>query len=231
MATDNRNTDIVFENARFRLVLSTGGQVLSFIDKRRGRDVCAAPGRVAFCSVQWGECGVDAFARKYEEWYRYRSRDFPDAIPYEQIQPATALVLGNNRLSAEFGDTGVAATFQVSVSDVGLVLEVVSVSGPAIDAITVASLPVDITRGVARSLNACYDDEFAAWVLGLTPRVNAFPVDLDTGGVILTARCSRQFGMVGQRVAVLASPRPEFKPLIQNAETTFGLPSPRLGGA
>ena len=230
MGIDSRSSDIVVENRRFRLVLSKEGKVRSFIDKRRGRDVCAIPGRVAFCAVQWGERDLDAFARQYEAVHQRHKADSGEPKPYEQVQPVTTLTHENNRLFGVFGDTGVAVTFRVSVSEICLSLEVESVTGPFIDAITVVALPVSITQNVAERLNACYDDKFAACVLGLTREVNAFPAELEPQGTLLTARCSRQFGMVGQRVALMGCPLSDLKPVIQRVEDSFGLPSPKRGG-
>ena len=225
------SSEIILENRRFRLRLSTDGRMIGLLDRGSGRDLCAVPGRVPFCSIQWGESGSDAFARDYEAVYTMRKPDHPAMRPYEDVHEVTHLSHSNGRLFAIFGDTGVSATFDLSISEACIALEVASVSGPTVDALTVAALPLTPMDTVAGQLNACYDDTFAACAMALTPKVHCAPDTSQAGQVVLTARCSRQFGMVGEKVALIGCPFSEFKDVIQEVERAFGLPSPRRGGA
>ena len=222
-------SDIILENAQFRVALNAEGRVLGIVDKARSKELCASPGQIAFCSVQWGQSGSDAFAREYEQADPNHWMAIARA-PYEDIQEVTHLAFADGHLRATFGNTGVSAVFAVSASQTCVTLTVVSVSGRPVDALTVAALPVCGPDRVASTLNACWNGRSVVCLMALTPRVQCAPDISQPGRAVLKARCSRQFGVIGEKVALIGCADSEFKKVIQDVAAAFGLPSPKRGG-
>ena len=138
-------------------------------------------------------------------------------------QPATAAARQAGLWQIRFGDSGIAIDSRVTVRPRYFVFELAAVHGEGIEELCLARIDANISENYGGGLNVAWNDRFAVAVLGLSDRVN-------TAGPPGWASVSPEFGMAGEKAAVLAVPKPQLLAVIQEVEQDCGLPSPRLGG-
>ena len=123
-----------------------------------------------------------------------------------------------------FGVSGVSADYRITATQDYLVVELAAVQGDGIDEIRLMQLstPLANTGGL---LAVHWDDDFAICLMGLSAQV-----DSEIAGPVASASVYPEFSMQGQRVAIIASPAPQFLEVVRKVEHDFRLPSPTIGG-
>ncbi len=119
-----------------------------------------------------------------------------------------------------FGNSGVEATYRIGTAPAYFVVELVNISGEGIEQISLARLNVNIRENYGSALNVRWNDTFAVCVMGLSDRVH---------GRGLAALVYPEYGMVGQRAAIVAVPTSRLMDTIRQVELDCELPSPTIG--
>jgi len=147
------------------------------------------------------------------------------AVKGGQLFPATAAERRGDALHVTFGTSGIDADYRIGAQADYIVVELTAVHGDGIEEVRLMQLNVPLANPGA-VLGMRWDDEFAVCLMGLDDRVNsrvAYPAVL--------ASAYPEFGMQGERVAIVAAPTPRFLEAVRKVEQDFRLPSPTLGGA
>lgn len=135
--------------------------------------------------------------------------------------PATQVKRRGELVHVSFGNSGVEADYRITPRGSYFVVELVALSDSQVDSLCLAQLDVAVTENYGGWLNVRWDDQFACCVMSLSPRVNV-------GG--LRAIVYREFGMAGQRAAVIAVPTSKFLDVVEQIENEQHLPTNYLGG-
>ncbi len=172
---------VVIENSHLRYTISAEGKNLAFVDRATGVD-CLRQDTTSTCAL--ARCkGVE--------------------------HPATSARLADDRLTIEFGQTGVKMVLRVTPRDSYIQLNVDSVSGENIESIVFLNVPLTLQGKPAESFGAC------ALSLNLITRVDQLPA-LQTN---LQASCYGKFGMEGAKVAIIGMPMPRMLEALKQALT------------
>jgi hypothetical protein len=182
-----------FENQYLKYVVGPDARSRQFLDKQTGRDHCGGGGKAAMARIKKG-------GRQYD---------------------ATSARNHKGQLTLTFGDSGVQAVLKVIVHPLHLVLEVLSLSGNAVEEFTIIDLPLAL-KGVEQ-------EPFAACALALNLRTNVSGLPCPTSQLLAT--CYPKFGFAGAKVALVAAPRDKLRGAFQEAVTAADeLPHSSLGG-
>ena len=132
-----------------------------------------------------------------------------------------------DRLTLGFDRLGATMVLKATSKPRYLVFEVESISDADVDGLMLLNLPVTMGRYVSSMSGLAADEEFAACVRALDLRSFA-----QVGGnpVTLTASASRQPGLVGAKVALVACPAVEIRMVLKELIEAEGLPKSPLGG-
>jgi hypothetical protein len=184
---------VTLENRHLRLLIGRDGRSLQFVDKRTGKDFCTHRANRPFASVTIGT----------------------------REHPASAVRHEGSQIALRFEGTDAEALMQATARDDYLVFEVVSVSGPRVDVLTL----LDVTLAD----QASSDDDFAACALALNLKTNVPEIPQPT--THLRAMCYARFGFAGARVAVIGCPLSAMRGIMkQVVRDTPELPQSDVGG-
>jgi hypothetical protein len=139
--------------------------------------------------------------------------------------PATAVTRKGEFLHAEFGQSGISADYRISSKQNYLVIELVRVYGEGIDEIQLAQLRVGGLANTGELLNVLWDEKNAVCLMGLSNKV-----DSRVGEGMLLSSVYPSFGMVGEKVALIAVQKSQFMDVVRKVEKDFRLPSPTIDG-
>ncbi len=138
----------------------------------------------------------------------------------DKTYSSTAIAPAGELLHIAFGDSGITADVKITAHARHFVVELVALSGE-VDELCLAQLNTRITENYGGWINARYNDQFTVCLMGLNDRIN-------TGG--LRAIVTREFGIQGAKVALIAAPTADFLDIVQQVEKEHQLPSPQIGG-
>lgn len=158
------------------------------------------------------------------EWLKSGNTSFTSIKKGGKLFAVTSLASVNGNLKAVFGQSGVEAEFKVESREDVIVVELIALSGEGVEEVRLAQLYPSSMKNAGAMLAVRWDNDFAVCLMGLSDRVHS---RLDTDGSIL-ASVYPEFGMIGERVAIVAAPTKEFLTEVQKAERVFALPSPKL---
>lgn len=154
------------------------------------------------------------------------------AMPFSAITkagisyPISSLTRHGDLFEARYGNSGVQANFRIKVHPRYLVFELAALQGHGVEDVRVMQLR-SVPLVHAGSILACrWNDEFAICLMSLSNRVNS---NLGQNN-LLSSQVVREFGMIGEKVALIAVPTVRFMRVVQEVEGDYGLPSPHLGG-
>lgn len=198
--------DVVLQNEFLRFIMSADGKSSSLIDVARAVDFLVKEPAIPPLSVIQGG----------------------------KSHPCTALFYDRDAstLRADFLDPGVTVILKVQVRPHYMTLEVVSVSNPAIEELTLLDLPLALTDSVGATLDVAQSKEFATCLLALNLKTKSEGQAPAAGSPAarLRASCLTRFGIVGAKVALVACPRPKLLDTLEEVVTGEGLPKATLGG-
>ena len=148
--------------------------------------------------------------------------------------PVRAVTRQGSVLDVQFADPGVKATFRVGLYPTYLTLELRSVTGEGVDWVQLAYLPLSLSGSIGTLLNVAWDDDFAACVLACNEQTHSFGASGSEAN--LAARCYRDYGMPGAKIAVIGTPlapagsTDALLDVIERVELDQGLPHPTIDG-
>lgn len=155
--------------------------------------------------------------------YRRGQAPLWKAIIGRQSYAPSHLTWQGQDLTVTFGGKA-EAVFHITSQSQYVTLEVLSLS-PSIEQLTLADLNLKKMATVADTVNAAYNPAFAFCVMALT-----LPVHCKPEGSNLQATCYAQYGIKGNKIALLGCPTPKLKEVIQTIEKAEGLPHITLSG-
>ncbi|MEI6501213.1 MAG: hypothetical protein WCP21_09335 [Armatimonadota bacterium] len=163
-----------------------------------------------------------------EERLAGQPRPFMSAAVGAWNLPVTALRQQGTALLATFGEGRAQATFDCQTSPywIGLILKS---SEPKLSGVTLVDLNLKTLGKTGDVIGANYSDKTVVGALALhysgVGQVRALP-----GGAINLQCEFNKFGTEKAGCALISCPRPRFEQTIQDVETAYGIPSPRLYG-
>jgi hypothetical protein len=128
-------------------------------------------------------------------------------------------------LRATFGASGVSADFRISAHAGYLLVELVAFAGQEIEEIRIAQMRV-LPKAEGTMIAVRSNGQFTISLMGFSDKVDARA----SGDNALVASVYPQFGMLHEKVAIVAVPTPRFYAAVQAVERDGQLPSPRIGG-
>jgi len=138
-----------------------------------------------------------------------------------RVYPATAVRRRGDRLHLEFADSGISAVYRIEVRPRYFVFELAALENGDVEEICLLQVAPAPTTHRGGWLNVQWDDAQAVCLLGLSDRVC-------TGG--MRALLYPEFGLTGQKAALLAVPTRDLMDTVRQVELDQGLPSPTIGG-
>ncbi len=153
-------------------------------------------------------------------------------VPFASVRsggrtfPVSRLTRAGELYRAEFGGSSVSAEFRIAAAPDRIVFELARLDGAGVDEVRLAQLRV---RGLANSgvlLTVSWDEKSAVSLMGLSDKVDS---RLAEG--MLVASVYREYGMVGEKAALVAVPTHRLLETVRKVEGEFGLPSPKIGGS
>ena len=151
-----------------------------------------------------------------------------------KVVAATSADLAGDTLRVGFGDTGVQARVTLAIRPRYFTLTVADVSGADVEWLQFCNLPLDITQSVGPLVNAAWNDRLAVGVLACNDRTHSYGAA--EARAVLQAKCYREYGFAGAKVAVMAVPTAAPDPgsrlldVIEAVELEQGLPHLTLNG-
>jgi hypothetical protein len=137
-------------------------------------------------------------------------------------------------LEVRFADPALVAYVKLEARPHYLTLTVDRVEGEGVDSFTFADLRLQITENVGPLINAAWNDTFGTVLLGCTPQTDS--AGADGSRAALTARCYREYGFEGAKVALVGVPlqpagsTDRLLDMIEEVELDQGLPHPMIDG-
>lgn len=160
------------------------------------------------------------------EWLAKEPRAFASVKKAGKYCPATSVARDGELWRVDFGAAQVQADLRVTASGPCVAFELVHLRGEGVEEVRIAELQVTCMENAGWWLGVYWNEQFAATLMGLSDRVH---VQL-LGSGVLAASVYPEFGMEGQRVVLVATPKSQFLDAVQQVERDFSLPSPRLDG-
>jgi len=155
----------------------------------------------------------------------------PDGAEFAAVRkggrlfPASAADRSGNVLHVTFGTSGINVDYRFTAKSEYLVVELAAFRGDGIEEIRLMQVNVKLANA-GGLLGVRWDDEFAVCLMGLSTRVNS-----RIEGQVSLASVYPDFGMQGERVAIVTTPTPRFLDVVHKVEKDFRLPSPIIDGA
>ena len=152
--------------------------------------------------------------------------------PFAQVRvagktwPVTSLQREGDTLLAKFGGSKVQARYRILARDTHLTVELMAVEGAQPESIELCRVQPAPLQRTGSVLVVKWDADFTVCLMALSERVHSQIMGKDT----LAAMVYPEFGMVGEKVALIAVPTPTFLDVVQEVEKTYGLPSPTIDG-
>ena len=190
---------IVLENEFIRYVIGLDGRNLAFVGKQSGKDYLAPAGKRPVLTVKKG--GAD--------------------------HAPTACRYAGGKLTVEFAKPAITAVLKVACKPRYLVLEVESVSDPAVEEISLLNLALTCSDRVSGMSGVASDADFAAALrtlnLQMLGAVGGRPAQVRAVGYA-------KYGLRGGKVALAGCPAPAIRQVLKEVLQAEGAVRSPLGG-
>src|SRR5260370_15071220 len=184
LGTVEGSSEIVFQNACVRYIIGADGGNLSFMAQETCTEYCVLQPSTYFVTLQ-----------------KEGSSSQPSSCAAD-----------DGTVTVEFQDAKVTVTLNIDMHEGYFVIEVVSVAGEGVTAITLVDLRLSLTEHLGTMANVAWNEEFAVGVMAINTQANA------TSGVDQSARlsaaCYPKTGLVGTKVALIGCPTAELRYVI-----------------
>jgi len=161
-----------------------------------------------------------------KEWLQARPWPLFAVKKRGRWRPSTSLRKDGDRYVADFGQAGISATYAISAHKDYILFELADLQGEDIEAIRLLHLRTEGLETAGHRLAVRWNDEFAVVPLALSPRVHASL----SGPNAIHATVNQEFGLQGEKIALVAVPTERLMDTIQAVEKAFDLPSPTIDG-
>ena len=141
--------------------------------------------------------------------------------------PARSIKRTGDDIEISFPDPSARVVLSIDAKPRYIALTVKEVEGEAVDWVQLCDLRLDITENVGTLVNAAWTDDFTACVLACNDQVHSYGADGSRAA--LMARCYREYGLEGARVAIVGTPEAPLD-AIEAVELAEGLPHPEIDG-
>ena len=141
-----------------------------------------------------------------------------------QESPASAIERHGDALHVLFGQSGVRADYRVISRPHYLVIELTHTVGAPVDEVVLAQFRLNMAR-TGTTLGVQWDNDFAVCLMGLSERVESI-----ASGDTARASVHSGFGMIGEKVALIAEPTKSFLDVVREVERDFHLPGATISG-
>ncbi|TAN40749.1 MAG: hypothetical protein EPN25_06560 [Nitrospirae bacterium] len=137
----------------------------------------------------------------------------------------TKLAREGGNFRAQFGQSGMSADLRISAGPDRVVIELVRLDAAGAEEVRLAQVRAGGLPNSGVTLTVLWDALIAISLMGLSDKV-----DSRFGEGMLLASVYPEFGMLGEKVALVTVPTQQFSAAVQRVEKEFGLPSPMIGG-
>ena len=161
-----------------------------------------------------------------KDWIAIKPSPFAHVTLSGKTHPVTELSRDGDLLIAKFGKTGVMASYQISAHKTHITIELKSLKGAEPDNIELCSIQTTAFPNTGYTIAAQWNDDITICLMALSERVNSHVKGKST----ISSTIYPEFGMVGEKVALIAVPTSTFLNVVQEVEKTYGLPSPTIDG-
>ncbi len=141
-----------------------------------------------------------------------------------QVFPSSAIELHTSTLHISFGTSGIEADYRITERPDYLVVELAGISGIGMEEVWLSQLAIPSVHA-GEILGVRWDDDFAVCLMALSERVHS-----RAAGQVVQASVYPEYGIVGERIAIIAVPTPRFLEVVQKVERDFQLPSAIMDG-
>lgn len=143
-----------------------------------------------------------------------------------KTHPVSQLQHADDRFIATFGETGIVAHYQIEAHGTHIIFELKSLKGPAFESIGLCSIKTMAFPNSGSIIAAQWNDQTTICLMALSERVHSQL----RGNNSIFSKVYPQFGMVGEKVALIVAPTSAFLDVVQEVEKTYHLPSPTING-
>jgi len=214
---DDTSKNIKIENEYISLEINDEGKLLAFTDKISGNSY-----------LNKEEYFVMAAKGSFNKYFPVRA-----AFENGNLKTISTEAVNEGKIRFELANSEgdkVGAVVGIKVYNHYISFEINEITNQdSINDITFANLNTNINGTVSTKVNACYNNDFAVCVMALTLPVHCAPETVDSS-TILNAKCYSEFGIKGNKFAIIATPFKTFLETVQEVEENENLPSPKLGG-
>lgn len=156
------------------------------------------------------------------------SQPFPFASIKKNKEYFNSTIIKRNGESfiIEFGESGIQADYKIVACHSYIVIELIGLTGERIDEIQLVKIRVNELMNAGESLAVRWDEIFTVCLMGLSDKVNTRLESNNSIGASLYS----EFGMIGQKVAIIAVPTNQFYRVVQSVEKDFRIPYARIDG-
>ncbi len=137
----------------------------------------------------------------------------------------TKLTRQGEFFNAQFGQSGITAYFRISAGRDRVLIELARLEGTGSEEVRLAQIRTRAMPNTGETLTVLWDAQVAFSLMGLSDKVNS-----RFGEGMLLASVYPEFGMIGEKVALVAVPTQQFPSAVQKIEKEFKLPSPKING-
>jgi len=141
-----------------------------------------------------------------------------------QVFPASEVEQRGDLLHMKFGASAVDAEYRVTVRPEYIVVELTAISGDGVEEVWLAQFSTQSSHS-GETLAVQWDDEFALCLLALSERVES-----RADSHYAQASVHPEYGMLGERIAIVAVPTSQLLDQIRKVEQDFHIPSASIGG-
>ncbi|MGE0084021.1 MAG: hypothetical protein AB7S75_06320 [Desulfococcaceae bacterium] len=161
-----------------------------------------------------------------KDWIAGKPSPFANLTKSGKTYPVTELSREGDSFAAKFGETGIVANYRIMAFDTHILLELKSLKGTEPDSIELCNIQTAAFPRTGSIIAAHWNDEITICLMALSERVNSQV----KGNNTLSSTVYPQFGMVGEKVALIAVPTSSFPDAVQEIEKLYNLPSPTING-
>lgn len=175
-----------------------------------------------------GQDGVSKSLVEKKTGHEYLAQDkfsFASVKKGGKFSQISTLIREGDIYRAVFGKSGIEADFRIVGRDECIIVELVHLYGESVEELRLAQLGIAPLKNSGSLLVARWNDKFAVSLMGLSDRVDT---RLEDNKIV--ASVYSEFGMEGEKVAIMAVLTPDFLNAVQKFERDFHLPSPTLEG-
>ena len=191
---------VTLETEYVRWVIGPNGHIVSFADKKTGKEYCAKEPMTGF-----------AHARKAGKTYG-----------------PVACSSSGDLITVTFGGSAGTVTVKATPKGRYLVFEIVSVSDPAIEEISFGCVRVTLGKYTNSMSGIASDGEYSAAARALSLQTNLRLHG--GAAALVAPFCEAKYGLVGAKVAMIGCPAGQMREVLKDVVRKEGLPWSPLGG-